>query len=154
MMRFGSAAIALLALFGAGCQGARQVTASGGPPVGAMSYEGYDASGHLVVVGWIDLDIPTLDAGSPIPSDFSGSWGLSALTDPDQIGPQHGTGTLAGRFTDSGVVVELQPGQADNGVVLSGTLTAGGPVPMRFEGIWEWTTLSGVRATGTFHASQ
>ncbi len=46
------------------------------------------------------------------------------------------------------------PDQADDNVGLVGTLAAGGLTPMRFEGIWEWVTLAGVRNRGTFRASE
>jgi hypothetical protein len=154
MTRFGSAAFVLLLMLSVGCHEGGDVSGSESMPAGAMSYHGYDDSGRLVVVGWIHFDIADPSAGPPIPLEFSGTWTLRALAAPERIGPQNGSGVLAGRFTDSGVVVELQPGQVDNNVALNGTLSLGGPAPMRYEGVWRWMTFTGVRATGTFHASQ
>jgi hypothetical protein len=154
MTHFGSTAFALVLLLSSGCDGARDVDGSPSVPAGAMSYRGYDDLGRLIVTGWIDLDIPNSQDGSPVPPDFDGTWSFRALANTDRIGPQSGSGVLVGWFTDNGVVVELQPGQVDNNVRLVGTLTAGGPAPMRYEGDWRWMTLTGVRATGTFRASQ
>ena len=153
MKRVGFAAFLLLLLLSAGCDEGRDLNGSSGIPVGAMSYLGYDDSGRLVVTGWIDLEIPAV-YGPPLPRDFDGTWSFRALADTNRIGPQNGNGAIKGWFTDNGVVVELQPAEVDNSVSLVGTLIAGGPAPMRYEGEWEWMTLTGVRARGTFRASE
>jgi len=154
MKLVGFAAFLLLLLLSAGCDEARDLNGSSGVPVGAMSYRSYDDLGRLVVTGWIDFEIPDIQNGPPLPRDFDGTWSFRALADTDRIGPQSGSGVLVGWFTDNGVVVELQPAQVDNNVRLVGTLIAGGPAPMRYEGDWEWMTLTGVRARGTFRASE
>jgi hypothetical protein len=154
MTRWVSATLVLLLMLSAGCDEAGGVNGSDSRPPGAMSYSGYDDLGRRVVTGWIVFDIPNIQDGPPIPLEFNGTWELRALVDPGRVGPQNGSGVLAGQITDSGVVVDLQPGQLDNNVALTGTLTAGGPAPMRYEGVWRWVTLTGVRASGTFSASQ
>ncbi len=153
MTRVGCAAVALALILCAGCDQTHEMDGSSSAPPGAMSYLGYDDSGRLVVTGWIHLDIVTIQT-PPTPVEFSGTWSLHAFADPARIGPQNGSGKLVGTFGDNGVVVELRPDRADDNVSLLGTLTALGPAPMRYEGTWSWTTLAGVRAGGTFRATQ
>ena len=154
MTRFGSAALALFLILCTGCHEAQDMNGSESPPPGAMSYLGYDDSGRLVVTGWLFFDIVTIQA-PPIPLEFPGTWRLHALVDPAGIGPQNGSGVLAGTFLQAGgLAVELHPDRADDNVFLVGTLTVGGPAAMRYEGTWQWITLAGVRAEGKFLASQ
>jgi hypothetical protein len=146
--------VLLLSLLACACDETDDVV-SPAPP-GAMSYSGFDAEGRLVVVGWIRLDITSRYAapGGSTPQPFTGDWSLRALVDPSLIGPQDGTGDLAGTFVADGVSVDLHPENADDDVVLLGVLTAGGPARARYEGTWNWVTIAGVKVEGTFRAAE
>jgi len=154
MCRSCAVVVVLLLLLTCACHEADDM---GSPvPAGAMSYSGFDAAGRLVVVGWIRLDVVTIFAqpGVSTPQEFTGDWSLRALVDPSVVGPQSGTGKLAGTFVEDGVSVDLNPGSADDNVVLFGALTAGGPARARYEGTWSWVTLAGVKVEGTFQAME
>ena len=156
MTRTPAILVAAALLFAGACHEANHVTEP--PPAGALAYSGYDEAGRLVVRGWIWLDVALIDVAveprGPTPLEFSGAWQLRALVDPERIGPQTGTGTLAGTFGEEGVWVDLRPGWADNSVRLLGVLQAGGPAPVTYEGTWRWETITGLRAQGTFFASR
>lgn len=137
----------------AACHETNDVVGGGVPP-GAMAYHGFDGIGRPVVQGWIRLDLAIVQ-GVPQPLDFTGTWSLRALTTDRNLGPQVGSGDLTGRFTENGVVVDLNPNRADDNVILTGDLTiAGGPlIEMRFDGTWVWATIAGPRSSGTFRAA-
>jgi hypothetical protein len=146
--------LALVAFVLAGCHGSGEVTAPPTRPPGAMTYSGHDASGRKVVTGWIRIDVPS--AAMPAGAAFEGTWSLRALVVPRryELGPQVGFGTLEAEIRADGTAVSLNPGCADDCVFLFGTLTFGGPAPMKYEGTWEWNTLTGSRNSGTFSASE
>lgn len=111
-----------------------------GDPSGVYGYVAH--SGVIpVVTGTMTLQV---DEDSAI----TGSWELRRVpgSDPNiQVGPQLGTGTLAGRLDASGVVaVDLNPGWADNNVYL----LLGGYTPHRLTGTWDHSTLLGPVAGG------
>jgi hypothetical protein len=152
-MSLRSAAVAIVVILCACCHGASEPGAPETRPSGAMSYFGYDDAGRLVVDGWIELDLGPV-VRPPSPLSVSGTWKLRALADPARIGPQDGSGILSGSFVESSAVVDLHPGQVDDNIQLKGTLSAGGPGPMSYKGSWSWITIAGVRAQGTFRASE
>ncbi len=112
----------------------------GGDPSGVYDYVAH--SGVIpVVTGTMTLQV---DEDSLV----TGSWELLRVpgTDPNiQVGPQLGSGTLAGHLDASGVVaVDLNPGWADNNVYL----VLGGYTPHRLTGTWDHSTLIGPVAGG------
>jgi hypothetical protein len=144
----------VIALLACACDGA---DVAGSPkPVGALSYSGYDEAGRVVVVGWISLDLVTIYDQPHVGTsgEFAGAWELHALVDPTRVGPQNGRGDLAGRIVEEGVAVDLNPDRVDDNVVLFGIFSAGGPAGAQYEGKWSWQRLGGVRAEGTFRATE
>jgi hypothetical protein len=127
------------------CKDAGDSAANALPPGNSptsYSYKGYNAKGTLVIVGTVSLT--SIDG-----STLSGSWSLECLVPSEQVGPQTGTGTLIGTLQASKAALNLNPGWADNNVLLSGTIDKGS-----FKGIWMWSTFAGVTSQGTFEASQ
>jgi hypothetical protein len=110
-----------------------------GPPT-SYSYNGYNAKGLMVVVGSMTLAITD---GSAV----SGTWRLESTAQGEKLGPQTGSGTLAGSIQGSTVTINLNPGWADNNVFLSGSLDGD-----RFTGTWMWSTFVGPTSEGRFEA--
>jgi hypothetical protein len=112
----------------------------GGDPSGAY---GYVARSGLtpVVSGTVTL---LVDEDSAV----TGMWELRRVPGSDttfQVGPQLGSGTLAGRLNASGMVaVDLNPGWADNNVFLAFSATARD----LFTGTWGHSTFLGPVAGG------
>jgi hypothetical protein len=76
-----------------------------------------------------------------------GRWRLRALGDTTRIGPQHGRGSLVGHLQGSALYINLNPGNADNTVLLNGELRRRG-----YFGRWEWVGFPGVLNGGMFRA--
>ena len=116
------------------------LSSADGDPSGAYAY--LARSGITPVVsGTVTLRV---DADSVV----TGTWELQRVPISDttiQVGPQLGSGTLAGRLNASGIVaVDLNPGWADNNVYL----VLGGYTPYRLTGTWDHSTLIGPVAGG------
>jgi hypothetical protein len=114
------------------------------PPPGSYptsySYKGYNSKGVLVVIGSMTLAVT--DSRT-----VSGTWKLDCIALGENVGPQTGNGTLAGSVQDARVMVNLNPGWADNNVFLSGSFDND-----RFVGTWMWSTYIGPTSQGTFEA--
>jgi hypothetical protein len=113
---------------------------AGGDPSGAYSYVA--RSGLTpVVTGTVTL---LVDGDSAV----TGTWELRRVPGTDttiQVGPQLGSGTLAGRLNASGIVaLDLNPGWADNNVFLAFGATARDLLT----GTWDHSTLIGPVAGG------
>jgi len=128
-----------IATAGAGCGDA---TGPDAVPQGAYAYSGFDESGALVIQGWLTLD--THD-----PARVTGAWHLEPVGNVANLGPQTGDGRLAGQANGNVVVVDLNPGFADNNVVLDGRLGDG-----TYDGRWTYSGLAGPINSGTFTADQ
>jgi len=109
---------------------------------GTYSYKAYNSSGVLAVSGTMTLAV--VDSGS-----VSGTWTFVAVLRSERVGPQTGTGRLAGVVEKSSVSINLNPDWKDNNVFLLGTLS-----PDRIAGRWMWSTFSGPTAEGTFEATR
>ena len=108
----------------------------------AYRYSAFDSLGNEVVRGMLFIAIDDLHR-------VSGRWRL-CQTDPEarMIGPQVGSGTLEGMIHGKQIWVNLNPGNADNNVMLSGTYY--GAV---IEGMWQFVGFPGVLNSGTFRAA-
>jgi len=108
----------------------------------AYRYSAFDSLGKEVVRGMLFIAIDDLHR-------VSGRWRL-CQTDPEarMIGPQVGSGTLEGMIRGKQIWVNLNPGNADNNVMLSGTYY--GAV---IEGMWQFVGFPGVLNSGTFRAA-
>jgi len=121
----------------------------GDQPVGSLhpagtpasyNYKAFNAGGALAVSG--TLVLTSSDSGS-----VSGSWAFVAVLPSEKVGPQVGNGKAAGTMAKSSVTVNLNPGWADNNVILQGTVASD-----RITGRWSWISFIGPTAEGAFEA--
>ena len=84
-------------------------------PAGAFAYTGYDGSGRPIVTGWLNIDLTDSDS-------ITGEWQLQKIGNPQNIGPQFGSGVLIGGSYQNQLWIELNPQFADNNLQLIGTL--------------------------------
>ncbi|MDH3253001.1 MAG: hypothetical protein OEM41_09435 [Ignavibacteria bacterium] len=110
------------------------------PLSGTYSYSGYDEKGTLIVTGHITIAV---DDSSRI----TGTWQLKAATPEPPVGPMVGDGTLVGGIEGETIYMDLNPGWADNNVLLLGKRSG-----RRIIGKWEYVGFPGVIATGSFVA--
>jgi len=110
---------------------------------GAFRYTARSASGEPLLTGRIELDF--LDD-----STVTGRWTIAWLPGADStapVGPQVGTGELAGIRVGDTLLLQLNPNNADHNVGLEATRAGSG-----YTGRWEWVTFTGPRAAGLFSA--
>ena len=155
---FRSIPIAAVLILFAGC-GSPERTApvtsgSGGPtptPTGVQLYTctAYDAGGTLVVSGELAVNLSVPDSEKTI--SISGTWTTRKVGPGGPVGPQVGTGKLAGSVSGAGEIrIDLNPGWADNNVVLSAHEKI---VDLdELQGSWSAETFVGTIASGTFRA--
>jgi len=105
-----------------------------GDPGGVYSYLA-DLGDSPVVEGTMTFQVAA-------DSTVTGTWELHRVPVSDTtlvVGPQTGSGTIAGRRTATGVWLDLNPGWADNNVFLALIPeTTGG-----LSGTWDYSTLIG-----------
>jgi len=130
-------AVALAALLGPGCDG---MTGPGSIPDGGYAYTGFGSDGAVIVRGWLTLDLAN-------PARVTGAWHLDPVGSPQNIGPQTGDGQILGQMSDGTLNVDLNPGNADNNVFLTGPV--GGNA---FRGRWTYSSFAGVVNEGSFEA--
>lgn len=109
-------------------------------PSGAYLYASSDTTGVLLVQGWMTLDIQDS-------TQVTGEWHFGKVGNPEDIGPQVGSGELLGSFYQGELSVELNPNMADNNILLVGILTNN-----RYHGDWTWSTIIGPTSSGVFEA--
>jgi hypothetical protein len=98
-----------------------------------------------LLIGQITLDIAA-------DSSVTGSWKLAWAPGADTtalVGPQVGTGLLAGRQAGTSLWLDLNPGWADYNVFLQADSRHPG-----YAGQWYVGTITGTRSSGTFTALQ
>jgi hypothetical protein len=119
-------------------------TVAGIPPIGSPPtsyiYRGYNSKDILVVTGSMTLAL--IDSIS-----ISGTWMLECIVPGEKVGPQTGSGTLRGSLQGGRIMVDLNPGWADNNVFLSGSFDKD-----RISGTWMWSTFVGPTSKGKFEA--
>lgn len=111
-------------------------------PEGAFEYQGYDTSGTEIISGWLIIDLSDSN-------NLEGNWNLTKIGNPPNIGPQVGEGNLGGSFKNNYININLNPGIADNNVILSG-VTNGNTM----EGLWHFSTFVGSINGGAFKATR
>jgi hypothetical protein len=111
-------------------------------PKGAYAYTGFDSTGVKIVRGWIKI---VFDDSIHI----SGEWELDKIGDPQNIGPQVGSGILLGSYDKRKIVIELNPDYVDNNVSLIGEWDEN-----KIEGEWMYGSLHGIVNHGTFKAEK
>ena len=110
---------------------------------GSLVYEALSPAGRLLVRGRLNIEILP---DSSIVGTWTADWAPGADTTVE-VGDQIGTGTLRGRQTAEGGYIDMNPGYADNNVILLPTATDRG-----FTGTWYWSTIAGPRTQGRFTA--
>jgi hypothetical protein len=112
-----------------------------GPTPSTYDYRAYTSGGTLAVVGTITLQIR--DSLS-----LTGTWANEGVSDLNKIGPQVGAGTLVGKLDGLSISVNLNPGWADNNVILAGSVEAD-----KISGTWTWVSFIGPTSSGKFEAT-
>ena len=106
----------------------------------AYWYTAYDSLGAKIVTGFLWLEFAS--SGS-----VTGHWCLQKIGNPDNIGPQTGTGKLTGNLQDSEIWINLNPDWADNNVNLTGKIEG-----TEIRGDWTYSGFVGMINHGTFNA--
>jgi hypothetical protein len=144
-IRLGLPLIALAAVLSWGCDGGTsgQVAAPRLEDLdGAFEYRAFDADGQLLLVGSVTLEV----RGD---SSITGTWEIGWAPGADRttvVGPQVGTGTLAGSVGAEHTWIDLNPGWADNNVFLLASTADHGALA----GQWQHSTFIGPVAEGRF----
>ena len=107
-------------------------------PKGAYAYTGYDSTGTKIVKGWIKIDF---DDSTTI----SGEWELDKIGDPENIGPQVGSGTLMGNLQNNQLFLNLNPDYVDNNVFIICPYD-----DQKLAGTWNYAGFPGIINYGTF----
>ncbi len=110
-----------------------------------LDYSAFSASGEPILKGIIQLQFPD-------DTTVTGSWRIAWVAGADtaeRVGPQVGTGQLAGSRHRDTLWLDLNPGFADNNVGLTAVATRAG-----WRGEWQWTGFPGPLSQGRFTASR
>jgi hypothetical protein len=110
---------------------------------GTFQYSATNAAGKTLLVGKIALVFAN-------DSVITGTWQLApapGVDAKDIPGSQVGSGTLRGRRVDGKLVLDLNPGYADNNVTLEASSATSG-----YSGTWSWSSFAGPQAGGKFKA--
>jgi hypothetical protein len=100
-----------------------------------------DASGAVIASGELELPKSIPAAGQT----FEGKWRLTSSTDAFPAGATK-SGMYRGSVSEGGgISIDLNPGAADNNVILSGKREEGG-----LKGQWYHSTFVGRRGMGSF----
>jgi hypothetical protein len=111
-------------------------------PEGAYGYTGFDSTGVKIVTGWIKIVFEDS-------IHLSGEWELDKIGDPQNIGPQVGSGKLLGSYDKSQIYCDLNPGYVDNNLILKGDYD-----DRKIAGEWNYVGFPGVINQGTFKAEK
>ena len=105
-------------------------------------YKGFDTNGTLVVEGVLSLSINNTNR-------VEGDWKLHEVKPENtkNLGSQIGSGKLAGQINESKINLDLNPGQADDNVLLSGEVTT-----TNISGTWGYYGYAGKIVGGKFEA--
>ena len=109
------------------------------PGSGTYDYAACDPQGSLLLLGRLTLAVAP-------DGQVSGTWQIDWAPGADrdtEVGPQVGSGELAGSADAGGLRLDLNPGWADHNVFLTATAGVSG-------GGWEWSTFTGPTAGGPF----
>lgn len=108
------------------------------PTAGTYDYVACDDAGQAVVRGTVVLTLVDTVVG--------GSWDLRRVpgTEGATVGPQVGTGQLAGWLNRDTLALDLNPGMMDNNVTVWGLSDAAGTIAGR----WVYLTIAGPASAG------
>ncbi len=113
-----------------------------GVPSGTYTYTALDSNHAVVVTGQI-----TINAQDSL--NVTGSWRLRCAPGRTDLGPQSGMGTIGGRFYDTTLILNLNPGYVDNNVILVGEHRGN-----LYTGTWRWIGFPGELNHGSFTATR
>ena len=111
-------------------------------PDGAFAYTGFDSTGVKIVQGWIKFEFD--DSTS-----ISGDWELDKIGNPQNIGPQVGSGNLMGSMVNDQLHLNLNPQYKDNNVFLICPYD-----DQKLIGTWNYAGFPGIINYGTFVAEK
>ena len=124
------------------------IFACGDPTLSPVEGDPSGVYGYVAQSGVIPVVTGTMTLQVDEDSAVTGSWELRRVPGSDptiQVGPQLGSGVLAGRLDASGfVAVDLNPGWADNNVFLA----LRGTARDLLTGTWDHATIIGSVAGG------
>jgi hypothetical protein len=105
-------------------------------------YKGFDTNGTLIIQGVLNLSINATNR-------VQGDWKLDEIQPVKgrKLGPQIGSGKLAGQITESKINLDLNPGWGDNNVLLTGQVTT-----TNIFGTWGYYGFAGKIIGGKFEA--
>ena len=103
-------------------------------------YTAFNSSGTVVAQGWLFLKLQD--------DQVKGEWNVKKIGTAENIGPQIGSGTLAGEHKGDSIWVDLQPQMRDNNLLLQGCLRNN-----TYSGKWIYVSFIGPTNTGTFTAN-
>jgi len=105
-------------------------------------YAGFDEIGIQIIEGTFFIEYGDS-------TDITGQWNFESIGDPENIGPQVGSGTFIGAVDSNVFAVNLNPQYADNNVNLWGTISGN-----QIIGEWYYSGFPGVINQGTFRAEK
>ncbi len=111
-------------------------------PKGAYAYTGYDSTGVEIVHGWIKINFDDR-------TNISGEWELDKIGNPQNIGPQVGSGNLVGSMVNDQLHLNLNPQYMDNNVILTCPYS-----DQKLTGKWFYIGLPGGINYGSFVAEK
>ena len=107
-------------------------------------YKGFDTNGNQVVEGVLNLSINATNR-------VQGDWNLHEVNTNKlkRLGPQTGSGKLIGQIIEGKINLDLNPGWADNNVILDGLITS-----TNIMGTWGYYGFAGKLRGGKFEAAK
>jgi len=120
-------------------------------PKDAFQYQAFDSTGTIVVDGWLKFKVnPSLSPAEEMSYlAISGEWHFSKIGNPVNIGHQVGDEILKGTIEDDQIWINLNPGIADDNVVLNGKING-----RIIEGHWYYSIFVGAINGGSFKAEK
>ena len=115
---------------------------TGVTPARDFKYTAFDSSGEKIVEGRFNFNFQDSTSFS-----FEGEWHFEKVGNPQNIGPQVGSGSLVANLEGEEIFIDLNPNFADNNVVLTGNYTGN-----KISGDWTWITFVGETNRGNFEA--
>jgi hypothetical protein len=105
-------------------------------------YKGFDTNGNLVVEGVLNLTVGATNR-------VQGDWRLQEVKPSKlkKLGPQTGSGKVEGEIKQDRINLDLNPGWADNNIILNGRVTT-----TNILGTWGYYGFAGELAGGKFEA--
>jgi hypothetical protein len=111
-------------------------------PIADYQYTGYDKNRTKIVEG--SLSVTSVESDR-----IKGKWQLHKVGNPENIGPQIGSGDFEGQIAQDKVTINLNPNMADNNVNLRGKFDG-----KSFSGTWSFDGFAPRINQGSFEAKR